>query len=123
LVAVVVLVALSNRFGQHPTRRTASAPAATVTLCGRRRSAATSSFNRVDVRAARTIDHPRLVLDSVGSEGMQVNSTSPLQLARPSGNGRVVLSYDTLEAGDLPRAWLLEVNPTDVAGAPTRSRR
>jgi hypothetical protein len=48
-------------------------------------------------------------------EGMQVNSIEPAPVGEASRRGRVVLSYDALEAGDVLRVWLqFEVNPTNV---------
>jgi hypothetical protein len=116
LLAVVVLLALANRFGQHPAQHTARVPAATMTLSAPSAVRGGLFFqSRVDIRAARTIDHPRLVLDRGWVEGMQVNSIEPAPVGEASRDGRVVLSYDTLEAGDLLRVWLqFEVNPTNV---------
>ena len=48
-------------------------------------------------------------------EGMQVNSIEPAPVGEASRDGRVVLSYDALQPGDVMRVWLqFEVNPTNV---------
>jgi hypothetical protein len=71
--------------------------------------------SRLDVRATRAIDHPRVVLAPGWLEGMQVNSIEPAPVGEASRNGRVVLSYDALEPGDVLRVWFqFEVNPTNV---------
>ena len=116
LLACVALLALLNRFGQKPTESTARAPAATMTLSAPSTVRGGLFFeSRVDVRATRAIEHPRLVLDSGWVEGMQVNSIEPAPVGETSRDGRVVLSYDALAPGDLLRIWFqFEVNPTNV---------
>jgi hypothetical protein len=75
--------------------------------------------SRLDVRAARGIEHPRIVLDRGWVEGMQVNSIEPAPVSEATRDGRVVLSYDALEAGDLLQVWFqFEVNPTNVGRRP-----
>jgi hypothetical protein len=69
--------------------------------------------SRVDVRALRTIEHPRLVLDDGWVEGMQVNSISPSAVGEAARDGRIVLSYNRLDAGERLVVWLqFQVNPT-----------
>jgi hypothetical protein len=116
VLGLVVLVALLNRFGQHPVRTATTVPAATVRLSAPATVRGGLFFqSRLDVRANRAIDHPRLVLDPGWLEGMQVNSIEPAPVGEASRNGRVVLSYDALKPGDLLRVWFqFEVNPTNV---------
>jgi hypothetical protein len=113
---LVVAPAALNRFGQHPAEHATSAPAATLRLSAPERVRGGLFFqSRIEIRAARAIDHPRLVLDSGWVEGMQVNSIEPAPVGEATRDGRVVLSYDALEAGDVLRVWLqFEVNPTNV---------
>ena len=113
---LVVAPAALNGFGQRPAERAASAPAATLRLSAPERVRGGLFFqSRIDVRAARAIDHPRFVLDPGWVEGMQVNSIEPAPVGEATRDGRVVLSYDALEAGDVLRVWLqFEVNPTNV---------
>jgi hypothetical protein len=74
---------------------------------------------RVEVRAVRAIEHPRLVLDEGWVEGMQVNSIEPAAESESSRGGRIVLSYGELAAGDVLRVWLqFEVDPTNVGRRP-----
>ena len=71
--------------------------------------------SRVEIRALRAIEHPRLVLDEGWVEGMQFNSTEPAPVSEASRDGRVVLSYDRIDAGDRLIVWMqFEVNPTNV---------
>ena len=66
------------------------------------------------MRARRDLPHPRLVLEQGWFEGLQVNSTHPTPVSEASRQGRVVLSYPKLDAGDLLRVWVqFQVNPTN----------
>jgi hypothetical protein len=116
VLALVVVAAALNRVGQRPAETATSAPAATLRLSAPEHIRGGLFFqSRIDVRATRAIDHPRLVLDPGWVEGMQVNSIEPAPVGEATRDGRVVLSYDALEAGDLLRVWLqFEVNPTNV---------
>ena len=116
LLAIVVLAALANRFGQGATQSTARVAAATMRLTSPQTVRGGLFFQSLlEVRAARAIDHPRFVLDSGWVEGMQVNSIEPAPVGEASRDGRVVLSYDALQPGDVMRVWLqFEVNPTNV---------
>ncbi len=113
---LVVAPAALNGFGQRPAERAASAPAATLRLSAPERVRGGLFFqSRIDVRATRAIDHPRFVLDPGWVEGMQVNSIEPAPVGEATRDGRVVLSYDALEAGDVLRVWLqFEDTPTNV---------
>jgi hypothetical protein len=116
LLALVVLLAVANRFGQRPAQSTTRSPAATLRLTAPDTVRGGLFFqSRVEIRAARAIAHPRLVLDAGWLEGMQVNSIEPAPVGEASRDGRVVLSYDALAHGDILRIWLqFEVNPTNV---------
>ena len=116
VLALVVLLALANRFGQRPARSTTRTPTATLRLTAPDTVRGGLFFeSRVEIRAARAIAHPRLVLEPGWVEGMQVNSIEPAPVGEASRDGRVVLSYDALARGDVLRVWLqFEVNPTNV---------
>jgi hypothetical protein len=116
VLALVVLAALVNRFGQHPARSITRAPAATMRVTAPDTVRGGLFFeSRVEIRAAEAIAHPRLVLDDGWLEGMQVNSIEPAPVGEASRDGRVVLSYDALDPGDVLRVWMqFEVNPTNV---------
>ena len=114
LLALVTLVALTGALGQSATTTTASGPAATVKLKAPETVRGGLFFqSRVEIRALRDIEHPRLVLDPGWFEGMQSNSIEPQPTGEQSRGDRVVLSYDTLKAGDHMVVWLqFEVDPT-----------
>jgi hypothetical protein len=116
VLGAVVVAALLNRFGQRPVERTAHAPAAAMTLTAPSDVRGGLLFqSRLDIRAVRAMQHPRIVLDPGWTEGMQVNSIEPQPTSEATRDGRVVLSYDTLQAGDVLRVWLqFQVNPTNV---------
>jgi len=116
VLALVVLLALVNRFGQRPARSITRSPAATMRLTAPDTVRGGLFFeSRVEIRAAQPIEHPRLVLDDGWLEGMQVNSIEPAPVGEASRDGRVVLSYDALDRGDVLRIWMqFEVNPTNV---------
>ena len=116
VLGVVVLLALLGRFGQPTKATTARGPAATMTLSAPETVRGGLFFQSLlEVRAQAAIEHPRLVLDDGWLEGMQVNSIEPAPVGEASRDGRVVLSYDALAAGDVLRVWLqFEVNPTNV---------
>jgi len=120
VLGIVSLLGLANRFGQRPAERTARAPAATMRLTAPERVRGGLFFqSRLDIRAAQAVDHPRIVLGLGWVEGMQVNSIEPAPVGEATRDGRVVLSYDALNAGDVLRVWLqFEVNPTNVGRRP-----
>jgi hypothetical protein len=74
---------------------------------------------RVEIRTRRTVRFPRLVLDHGWTEGMQVNSFEPSPASEASRDGRLVLSYDQLNPGDLLVVWMqFQVDPTNVGHRP-----
>jgi hypothetical protein len=120
VLLVVAVLGLLDRFGQVPSERTVRAPAAVMTLSAPETVRGGLFFqSRIDVRAVQDIEHPRLVLAEGWLEGMQVNSIEPSPVGEASRDGRLVLSYDKLSAGDVLRVWLqFEVDPTNVGHRP-----
>ena len=116
LLAVIPLLALLDVFGQRPTSTTAAAPRARMELSAPDAVRGGLFFqSRIEIHALDRIAHPRLVLDEGWLEGMQVNSIEPAPGDEESRDGRLVLSYTTLEPGDVLKVWLqFEVNPTSV---------
>jgi hypothetical protein len=114
--AVIAVLGLLDVFGQGTTQSTALAPAAVLRVNAPSAVRGGLFFqSRVEIRARRAIEHPRLVLDEGWVEGMQVNSIEPAPVSEASRDGRVVLSYDRLDAGDLLVVWMqFEVDPTNV---------
>jgi hypothetical protein len=114
--AAIAVLGLLNVFGQRTTHSIARTPAAVLRLAAPPAVRGGLFFqSRVDIRAQRDLEHPRLVLASGWVEGMQVNSIEPSPVGEASRDGRVVLSYDSLDAGERLVVWLqFEVDPTSV---------
>lgn len=116
LLAVPVLLALTGALGQSTKTLKTVAPAVTLqvevpdVLRGGLMWRA-----RIVVRAARSIEFPRIVLGSGFVHGMQLNTLEPAPESEASRGQRVVLSYDELAAGDELVVYLqLQVDPTTV---------
>jgi hypothetical protein len=118
--AVFVVLALANLFGEQPRTVAGAGPAARLKLAMPRTVRGGLFFQgRIEVRALRTIEHPRLVLDRGFFEQLQFNSNEPQPVSEASRDGKVVFSYDALDAGDRLVVWLqYEVNPTNVGTRP-----
>jgi hypothetical protein len=116
IFAIVSLLGLLDVFGQGTTQTAASTPAAVLRVTAPQAVRGGLFFqSRVEVRARRAIAHPRLVLDEGWVEGMQFNSIEPNPVSEASRDGRVVLSYDGLDAGRRLVVWMqFEVNPTSA---------
>jgi hypothetical protein len=118
LLAVIPLLALLDVFGQQAGSTIAATPRARMELSAPSAVRGGLFFqSRVEIHALDRIAHPRLVLDEGWLEGMQVNSIEPAASDEESRDGRLVLSYSTLEKGDVLKVWLqFEVDPTSGAG-------
>jgi hypothetical protein len=116
LVAVLPVLALLNVFGQRPTTTSAHALAADLTVTAPARLRSGLIFQvRVQVTAHEDIAKPQLVFDPGWWDSMSENSLEPNPSSQTNLNGRVVLSYNKLAAGDKLTAWLyFQVNPTNV---------
>jgi hypothetical protein len=114
--AVIAVLGLLDVFGQGTTQTVASTPAAVIRVTAPKAVRGGLFFqSRVEIRAVRAIAHPRLVLDEGWIEGMQVNSIEPNPVGEASRDGRLVLSYDAVDAGERLVVWLeFEVNPTNT---------
>lgn len=116
LFALVAAVALLGMIGQSTSDSVASTPSVRMRLSAPEVVRGGLFFqSRLEIRALTPIEHPRLVLDNGWIEGMQVNSIEPAAESEASRDGKVVLSYGALEAGDVLRVWFqFEVDPTSV---------
>jgi hypothetical protein len=114
--ALISLAGLADLFGQHTSRSLAASTAARMTLTAPDTVRGGLFFqSRIEIRALKPIEHPRLVFDDGWVEGMQVNSIEPGAETETSRNGRLVLSYGKLAQGDVLRIWLqFEVDPTNT---------
>ncbi len=109
-------VTLLDVFGQEATESSASGPAAAMTLSAPRTVRGGLLFEaRIEIRAVRQIQEPRLVLGDGWFEGMQFNSIEPQPESEVTRDGKVVFTYDTLAPGDVLRIWTeFQVNPPNV---------
>jgi hypothetical protein len=120
LFCLIAALALADVFGQKTSLSEATGPAAQMQLSAPEVVRGGLFFqSRLEIRARREIEFPRIVLDEGWVEGMQVNSIEPAPASEANRQGRVVLTYDALQPGDLLRVWLqFEVDPTSVGLRP-----
>jgi hypothetical protein len=116
LFAAISIAALIGFFGQRLSESAAVAPAATLRLSAPKVVRGGLFFqSRVDIRVRQTIAHPRIVLANGWLEQMQFNTLEPQPMSEAGRDGRVVLSYDSLDAGDRLVVWMqFQVNPVNV---------
>ena len=115
-IAVLPVLALLNVFGQHPTTSSASSPAVAVNVTAPARLRSGLIFQvRTQVLARRDVGKLQIAFDKGWWESMSVNSIVPEPTEETSENGRVVLSYGKLPAGQTLVSWIyFMVNPTNV---------
>jgi hypothetical protein len=120
LFALISVAALIGFFGQRLSESAAVGPAATLRLSAPNVVRGGLFFqSRVDIRARQAIEHPRIVLARGWLEQMQFNTLEPQPMSEAGRDGRVVLSYDKLAAGDRLVVWMqFQVNPVNVGHRP-----
>jgi hypothetical protein len=113
---VVAALGAIGFFGQRLTESATSGPAATLRLSAPKVVRGGVFFqSRVEIRAVRAIEHPRLVLAKGWGEQMQFNTIEPEPMTEASRDGSVVLSYDSLDSGDRLVVWMqFQVNPVNL---------
>jgi hypothetical protein len=116
LICVIPVLALLNLFGQHPSDSAASGADATLKLSAPTTLRGGLLFQaRFEVTANRDLEHPQLVLGPGWFEELTENSIAPDPVEQSSSNGRVVLSYGPLHAGQKLTVWVdYQVNPVNV---------
>ncbi|MEV4419921.1 hypothetical protein AB0L40_08095 [Patulibacter sp. NPDC049589] len=113
LMTVVVLLALSGRFGQEDGVTSAANATASVDV----RAPGTLRGGllwrgRITVRARTRIDRPQLVLGPGWVAGMQLNTVEPAASEEGTRKDALTLTYGTLQAGQELSVYLqLQVNP------------
>ena len=127
LVGIQVL-ALLNVFGQRPASSRADSPAASLAISSPKSLRGGLMFeSRFTILAHRPLDTPKLVLDPGWFEQMTINSLEPSASSETSRDGKIVLSFDSLRAGQklvfwaffqTPPAAILDIDGTLVTGRP-----
>lgn len=116
LLALVLVLALVNVFGQHPT--TASATGASGTLAVSAPSALRGGLIyqvRIRIHAIRELKRAAVMLSSGWLNGMTINTIEPSPLAQASRNGDLLMTLGHVPAGrDFVLYLQLSVNPTTV---------
>jgi hypothetical protein len=122
LVVFLALAALglANVFGQRATTSSAAGAAAELTLTAPERlRGGLLAQGVISVEALRRIAQPRLVLDAGWTDGMTINTISPEAADQGSDEGRTVLAYGELPAGDTLTVRIsYQVNPTTIGSDP-----
>ena len=118
IVCVVAFLgaALAGTFGQPGRSLAAEGPAARLTMETASAVRGGLFFQaRIEVRARRDIEYPRLVLDEGWLDGLQINTIEPAPESESSRDGRLVLSYPGMATGDrLLVSIHLQTEPTRV---------
>jgi hypothetical protein len=116
LLAVIPILALIGVFGQRTVRSEADTPKAALTLAGPTRLRGGLLFQwKVNVVARQRLAQPKLVLDPGFLNGLTVNTIEPQASQELNRDGRLVLEYDAIAAGEQLTVWIqYQVNPTTV---------
>jgi len=123
LVAFTVLAVLGllNVFGQRSDTSRAAGPAARLEVRGPTKVRGGLLFQeRITLRALKTIRYPRLVLSQGWADGLQINTIEPSPQSESSRDGKLILSYGRMAAGDKLEIFVdYQVNPTHVGSTDT----
>jgi hypothetical protein len=112
----IVVLALTNFFGQASSNDVATSPAATFRLRAPRHVRGGLIFQaRFTIEAHKAIQSPKLVLSPGWFDGMTLNEIEPSPGQEGNRNGNVSLSFDSMKPGDRQVIWTeWQVNPTNV---------
>jgi hypothetical protein len=116
LLALVVLLALVNAFGQRPSTSTAVSPGATLKVYAPERLRGGLVYAaRFRIHAIREIEDATLVLDPGWAEQYTFNGAAPQPLTEASRDGKLAFGFGHLPAGRSLLFFVsLQVNPTNV---------
>lgn len=112
----LVVLALTNAFGQRMVTDRASSPEATISVTAPTHARSGVIYAaRFRVAAVSEVKEARLVLDSGWADGYTINGQAPQPLTQSSSDGRLVYGFGPIPAGHELVFWLsLQVNPTTV---------
>jgi hypothetical protein len=113
---VFLVLGLLNVFGQRSVTSRAAGTAARIDVRGPTKVRGGLLFQeRITVRALQAIQYPRIVLSQGWADGLQINTIEPQPQSESSRDGKLVLSYDKLAAGDKLEVFVdYQDDPTHV---------
>ncbi len=116
LLALPLLLALLNVFGQRPETSRASTPVASLKVYAPTHLRSGLFFEaRFTIEAERELRNATLVLDPGWLEGMTLNTVEPSPIGEASRNGDLALELGHIPAGDRHLFFLqFQVNPTNL---------
>jgi hypothetical protein len=116
LLALAVLLALLNAFGQRPSTSTAASPQATLKVYAPKRLRGGLVYAaRFRIHAIQELKDATLVLDPGWAEQYTFNGVAPQPLTEGSRDGKLVFGFGHLPAGGSLLFFVsLQVNPTNV---------
>lgn len=116
LLAVVVVLAALNVFGQAETTSADEGPLASLTVTAPEEIRGGLFFQgRFEVESRAAIGRPTLVLERGWMEGNHLNTIEPAPASERSQDGKLILRFDPIPAGSLLTVWTQwQVNPTNV---------
>jgi hypothetical protein len=119
-LTLFALLGLVNVFGQNPTHSTGTGDVATLDVSAPNRLRGGVFYQgRFSIHAKQEIAKATLLLDSGWFDSMHINSYSPEPLGSAYRNGKLVLDYGHVAAGDTLVARLqFQVNATNVGHRP-----
>jgi hypothetical protein len=112
----LVVLALSNVFGQRMVTSLAKSPEATLSVSAPKAGRSGVIYAaRFRVMALEEVKNATLVLDQGWADGYTVNGQAPQPLTQGSSDGRLVYGLGHIAAGHTLVFWLsLQVNPTTL---------
>jgi hypothetical protein len=115
LLAVFLLLALLNLFGQRPDTSFRDSPVASLKVYSPTHLRSGLFFmSRFTIEAHEEIENATLVLDPGWLEGMTLNTLEPAPIGEASRDGRIALELGRVPAGQRYLFFLhFQVNPTN----------
>ncbi len=116
LLALILVLALLDLFGQRPTTSTAATPSARLQVYAPTHARSGLVYAaRFRVDALRELTYATLVLAPGWADAYTVNGAAPQPLTQASRNGSLSFGFGHVPAGQHLTFWLsLQVNPTNV---------
>jgi hypothetical protein len=116
LLAVLIVLALLNLFGQRPHAARADATQASLQVYAPSRLRGGLLYMaRFTISAHEDVKKAMLVLDSGWAESTQINTIEPSPIDEGSDNGRLSFELGHIAAGNKYRLFMeFQVNPTNV---------